>query len=1183
MPSFMYRFSLLLLLAHCCVASAVVTAQTARVQILHNSPDPTVDVYVNKTRLLNDLVFRQGTPFVEVAANVPVTIGIAAATSDSSGQSIFTFPVTLTAGNNYIVAAGGIAFNAAKPFVLMTNSAARRTATVAGKVDFTVLHGGTDAPAVDLVLHKTTTKLVSNLAYGNYAPYQSVDPAEYYIDLKPAGRDSVIATYRVDLRTLGGQSLCLFASGAFSNIPAPFGLYVLKADGTVSEIPQGTPPPPPSARVQVIHNSPSATVDVYANNQKIADNLAFRSATAFLNLPVSEPVRIGIAPGNSTSAAQATVLQTLTLTANRTYTIMAIGSAGSTATPLALVVNDNARENASIGFQTELTVVHGAPGAPAVDVDELLGTNLLKDLRYGQATPYINLNPEKFDLAVRATGDSVVVASFRADLTTLTGKAATVFASGILRGTPAFGLFAALPDGRVLPLPPTPFVRVQAIHNAADPTVDIYSGQKRLVNDLEYRKATPFVNVPADRDIVFGVAVASSTNFNEAIFKDTIAFASGKTHTLMAAGIPFNATRPFVLLTDDRALETAPAGSVAISVFHGSTNAPAVDVVERGAAALVRNVAYGQFTPYVNTTPRNYFLDVKPAGAATIAGTFRADLTALGSKAVRVFASGALGGSPAFGLFAALADGTVVPLPASPFARVQIIHNSPSAAVDVYVDTMRLLNDFVFRTATPFINVRAGDTARISIAPSTSQSVAQALRTFPVLFENGQTYVVAATGVAGSTTTPLTLAINNQARETAGANNRMEISFLHGSPGAPSIALRIFSGDVVLPQLDYGRFSTYQNIPPDIVLLDIVPAANQRQLLGTWGGNFTGLGGTAATVFASGFVDQAPELDFYVATATGQVLRLPSYARVQILHNAPGVPVDIYSDTTILLNNFGFLSTTDLGLLVANRPYKINVAPADSRSWRDAFYTLDIPALKTSKTHTIIAAGDRSTAAPFALYVNANGREFAETAANVDVALFHGAIGAPPVDVLAPSGNALFRNVAFGQFAPYISVPPAAYTLRVTPANNNNSVVGAYRANLASLRGQALMVFATGYLNPTGTQPPFALWALPVNGFPFPLNQLVNTNELDDKMTALRLSPNPVYDRVRIDLTLTESTELRYQVVDPLGRVSLEGDLGMAAPGETVREIAVAGLPAGLYRLVLRSARGVQTRGFVMN
>ena len=58
-------------------------------------------------------------------------------------------------------------------------------------------------------------------------------------------------------------------------------------------------------------------------------------------------------------------------------------------------------------------------------------------------------------------------------------------------------------------------------------------------------------------------------------------------------------------------------------------------------------------------------------------------------------------------------------------ARVQVIHNSADAAaavVDVYVNggATPAINDFAFRTATPFIDLPAGVDLEIGIAPGNS-------------------------------------------------------------------------------------------------------------------------------------------------------------------------------------------------------------------------------------------------------------------------------------------------------------------------------------------------------------------------------------------------------------------------------------------------------------------------------
>ena len=103
----------------------------------------------------------------------------------------------------------------------------------------------------------------------------------------------------------------------------------------------------------------------------------------------------------------------------------------------------------------------------------------------------------------------------RADLSAAGGQAIKVMASGLLSGTPSFGLYAVFADGTVAALPLAPVARLQVIHNSPSPTVDIYANGGLLVDDFEYRKATPFIFVPAGVPINVGVALASSSSVSD--------------------------------------------------------------------------------------------------------------------------------------------------------------------------------------------------------------------------------------------------------------------------------------------------------------------------------------------------------------------------------------------------------------------------------------------------------------------------------------------------------------------------------------------------------------------------------------------------------------------------------------------------------------------------------------------
>jgi hypothetical protein len=122
---------------------------------------------------------------------------------------------------------------------------------------------------------------------------------------------------------------------------------------------------------------------------------------------------------------------------------------------------------------------------------------------------------------------------------------------------------------------------------------------------------------------------------------------------------------------------SANANNTDVLVYHGSTDAPAVNVLAVGSGTIVSNLSYGNFnsTTYLplpsSTSAGNYTLHVTNTAGTTTVATYGAPLNTLGTSglAISVLASGFLNPAvnstgPAFGLYVALpAGGPLVPLP----------------------------------------------------------------------------------------------------------------------------------------------------------------------------------------------------------------------------------------------------------------------------------------------------------------------------------------------------------------------------------------------------------------------------------------------------------------------------------------------------------------------------------------
>jgi hypothetical protein len=222
--------------------------------------------------------------------------------------------------------------------------------------------------------------------------------------------------------------------------------------------------------------------------------------------------------------------------------------------------------------------------------------------------------------------------------------------------------------------------RVQVIHNSADVlagAVDVYINGTLAIDNFAFRQATPFIDLPAGVTLNIGIAPGNSTSVNDTLKNFPVVLAAGEKYVVFANGVLTSGYAPnpdgrnisFTLFVKPQARETGTGSGVDIFVLHGSTDAPTVDVKAReaGNLVLVNDAAYGDITPYFTVPANDYTLDLYLADGVTLVNSFIAPLSGLGGSSLAVFASGFLNpsanqnGAP-FGLFAALANGTVVQL-----------------------------------------------------------------------------------------------------------------------------------------------------------------------------------------------------------------------------------------------------------------------------------------------------------------------------------------------------------------------------------------------------------------------------------------------------------------------------------------------------------------------------------------
>ena len=184
----------------------------------------------------------------------------------------------------------------------------------------------------------------------------------------------------------------------------------------------------------------------------------------------------------------------------------------------------------------------------------------------------------------------------------------------------------------------TALADVRAFHASPDaPVVDVLVNDTiRAFEDLAFEGVTPYAFLPSDT-YNFKVVPADGGPL-DAVIDATLPIDDTMDYTIVATGLLADIAP--VVLVDDNTLDP---NNARIRFFHGSPDAPAVDIrVAGGGATLFSNVSFRDFGDYISVPGGTYDLEVFVAGTDNLALSVPG-LSVSNNSVYTVFATGLVG------------------------------------------------------------------------------------------------------------------------------------------------------------------------------------------------------------------------------------------------------------------------------------------------------------------------------------------------------------------------------------------------------------------------------------------------------------------------------------------------------------------------------------------------------------
>jgi hypothetical protein len=545
--------------------------------------------------------------------------------------------------------------------------------------------------------------------------------------------------------------------------------------------------------------------------------------------------------------------------------------------------------------------------------------------------------------------------------------------------------------------------------------------------------------------------------------------------------------------------------------------------------------------------------------------------------------------------------------------------------VDVYVDVLNQGNfakingntPVPFRFGTPYLTDLPPGTHSIAISPFGAEDFEWSATEFTL--ENNKRYIIMVSGVRDTANFETTfnsgeqIAFKIQINEGPGpdavdAGESLPLLF-HGTPDLPNIrVIAVGAGDATgdLPEgLPYG-FDLLGGAV-DAFTFPIVQITNNAttEVYGEYKVDLVPFAEQVVTIFTSGFftaegdagVNSSNFALMLMPPSGGAAIPLPAPdpplpGKIQIIHNSPDPglnEVDVWVNGEKAVEALAFREATPYVDIPAGRN-RVAVSPHSTTEADTAWSATDVVVeadldlnffRPVGRTYAAVAFGARETG-PFENDVNADvsfglaiaeGRQSAVSDTVADLRFFHGATDASGVDaVLEGQFIPIVNNLEYGDFSPVYASLPAneVFEVNLTDQNDNMAVLNGYELDLTERGGEALIILASGLLQPAEAQPAFGLYAAAADGgalLPLPL--VVGTGLEELRAVGIRVFPNPAADVLRVQ---GDNALPPMRLLDTAGR-----ELRRLKGQNLQEELNVSNLAPGLYLLEFRLPQGVQS------